>query len=92
MDYPKSYSINQIIDGTKYCKMQQKKARKRAEPTRERMMRDRLALAVKKRDKKRISGIKQILNTENSKKNWGIVNAALDDPRTPPLTSILREE
>ena len=58
MDDPKSYSMEQIIDGIKYCKMQQKEARKRAEPTREKMMRDRLALVVRKRDKKRISGIK----------------------------------
>ena len=56
------------------------------------MMRERLALAAEKRDKKKIAGIKQILNTENSKKNWGIVNATLDDPRSPPLTSIIRVE
>ena len=72
--------------------MQQKGARKRAEPTRDKMLIDRLALAVEKGDKKKISGIKQILNTEDSKKNWGIVNAPLDDPRSPPLTSIIREE
>ena len=68
MDEPKSYSMEQIIDGIKYCKIQQKEARKRAEPTREKMMRESLALAVKKCDKKRISGIKQILNSENSNK------------------------
>ena len=68
MDEPKSYSMEQIIDGIKYCKMRQEEARKRAEPTREKMMRENLALATKKRDKKRISGIKQIVNAKTAKR------------------------
>ena len=51
-----------------------------------------LATAEMKGNKKRVSGIRQILNTEKIKKNWGIVNASLDDPRSPPLTSIIRKE
>ena len=92
MDNPKSYNLIQIADGIGYCKLKQKEARNRAESTKEEMMRERLALAIEQRDARRLSGIKQILNTENSKKNWGIVNATLDDPRDPPLTLILREE
>ena len=92
MENPKSYNLMQIRDGIRYCKIKQKEARNRAIPTRDQMLRDRLAVAVRQQDKSKISGIKQILNTENSKKNWGIVNATLDDPRSPPLTSILREE
>ena len=92
MENPKSYSLAQIIDGLRFCRIQQKEARKRAVPSRDKMMRERLALAVEKRDRKKIAGIKQILNTENSKRNWSVVNATLDGPRSPPLTSIVREE
>ena len=89
---PKSYNLLQITDGIRFCKMKQKDARNRAESTREEMTRERLTDAIERRDSSKAAGIKQILNTENSKKNWGIVNATLNDPRSPPLTSILREE
>ena len=45
-----------------------------------------------KRDSKKEAGIKQIMNTENSKRNWNILNHVVNDPRPPPLTSIGRLE
>lgn len=92
MDSPKTYNLVQIADGIHYCRIKQKEARNKAGPAREVMLRERLTDAIERKDSKKAAGIKQILNTENSKKNWGIVNATLNDPRAPPLASILREE
>ena len=58
MDHPRGYDLMQIIDGIRYCKLKQKEARMRAEPSREAMMRERLALAVEQRDKKKMTGIR----------------------------------
>ena len=69
MDSPKTYNLLQIADGIRFCKLKQTEARNRAESTREEMTRERLAVAVEKRDTRKVAGIKQILNTENSKKN-----------------------
>ena len=50
MDSPKTYNLLQIADGIRCCKLKQTEAMNRAESTREEMMRERLVVAVEKRD------------------------------------------
>lgn len=89
MNSPKLLTLDQIHSAIKYCRIKQKKARETAEPDQQEMLTNSLAKTDFKGYKKKVAGIRQILSTECNKKNWGIVNAFLDDPRSPPLTSII---
>ena len=89
---PRELTLCDVLDGLHYCRIQMSEARKRATQGREEMLRDWLASAVEKEDKKKISNIKSIMNGEKGRRNWSIINMTVDDPRPPPITEIGREE
>ena len=66
---PETLSMRDIFDALRFCRIQQEEARKNAVPGRNEMMIKNLARANAKRDHKKVSGIKQIMNSENSKRN-----------------------
>ena len=92
IENPLLLSVDEVLDGLRYCRIQMDKARKSAAPAREEMLRLSIASAAEKGDMKKVKEIKQIMNGEKSKRNWCIVNATVDDPRAPSVLEIGREE
>ena len=85
-------SRDQILDGLYFCRTQMLKARQRATPDRAEMLRNSIADAVAANDRKKVKEVKQIMNSEKSKRSWSVINATVDDPRLPAVTEIGRQE
>ena len=91
IDNPRELTLDVVLDGLQFCGIQMAESRKRAVPGSEEMMREILAEAVEKENKKKVSEVKSIMNGEKSKRSWSIINARVDDPRPQPITEIGRE-
>ena len=83
IDKPETLTMSKIFDALRFCRIQQDEARKNAVPDRDEMMTENLARANAKNDSKKAAGIRHIMNTENNKQDWNILNHVVNDPRSP---------
>ena len=67
---PRELTLNKVLDGLRFCRLQMAEARERATPGRDDMMKMILADALDKGDKRKVSEVKGIMNGEKSKQIW----------------------
>ena len=89
---PQELTLDVILDGLRFCRLQMAEARKHVTPSRAEMLRGILAEAQENDDRRKICDVKSIMNGEKSKRNWSVINVTVDDPRPPSITEIEREE